>query len=74
MKDRHYGSWDRFSVYLTLRDEHIRELESLLLRIVKPQGNKQGGKFVKSQNLHPVLNTLSLNMIPTVEPHYWVDG
>lgn len=58
LRDRHHGSWDRFSVYLTLRDEHIRELESLLLRIVKPDGNKQGGKFVKSQNLHPVLNTL----------------
>jgi hypothetical protein len=52
------GSWDRFSVYLTLRDEHIKELESLLLRIVKPEGNKQQGKFVQSQNLHPLLNKL----------------
>lgn len=58
IRDKHKGSWDRFSVYLTLRDEHIKELESLLLRIVSPQGNKQQGKFVKSQNLHPVLNKL----------------
>jgi len=58
LRDRHHGSWDRFSVYLTLRDDHIKELESLLLRIVAPQGNKQRGKFVKSQNLHPLLNKL----------------
>ncbi len=58
LRDRHHGLWDRFSVYLTLRDDHIRELESLLLRIVSPQGNKQQGKFVKSQNLHPLLNKL----------------
>lgn len=58
LRDRHHGSWDRFSVYLTLRDDHIRELEALLLRIVSPQGNKQHGKFVKSQNLHPLLNKL----------------
>jgi hypothetical protein len=56
--DRHNGLWDRFSVYLTLRDDHIRELESLLLRIVALEGNKQRGTFVKSQNLHPVLNRL----------------
>lgn len=56
LKDRHKGAWNRFSVYLTLRDEHIRELESLLLRIVNPEGNKVRGKFVKSQNLYPALN------------------
>ena len=56
LKDRHKGEWNRFSVYLTLRDEHIRELESLLLRIVNPDGNKVRGKFVKSKNLYPTLN------------------
>lgn len=56
LKDRHRGAWNRFSVYLTLRDEHIRELESLLLRIVNPDGNKIRGQFVKSKNLYPTLN------------------
>jgi hypothetical protein len=32
LKDRHGHSWDRFSVYLTIVDSHLRELESLLLR------------------------------------------
>jgi hypothetical protein len=55
LKDRHQGKWDRFSVYLTIDDQHMRELEALLLRIVKPSGNKVKGKFAKSQNLLQVL-------------------
>lgn len=51
LKDRHGESWDRFSVYLTIGDGHVKELESLLLQIVKPKGNKHGGGFAKSENL-----------------------
>ena len=56
LRDRHEGAWNRFSVYLTHRDEHIKELESLLLRIVNPEGNKQTGSFAKSHNLYRDLN------------------
>jgi hypothetical protein len=51
LKDRHQDSWDRFSVYLTIGDGHLRELEALLLRIVKPTGNKQKGRFARSEDL-----------------------
>src|SRR6266849_8532644 len=51
LKDRHHESWDRFSVYLTIGDSHLRALESLILRIVKPAGNKLKGKFAKSEDL-----------------------
>lgn len=51
LKDRHHDSWDSFSVYVTIGDSHMRELESLILRIVKPPGNKQKGKFAKSEDL-----------------------
>jgi hypothetical protein len=51
LRDRHKDSWDRFSVYFTIDNHGIKELESLLLRIVSPDGNKAGGKFVRSQNL-----------------------
>ncbi|MEI8140076.1 MAG: GIY-YIG nuclease family protein [bacterium] len=36
LKDRHGGSWDQFSVYLTVGDNHLRKLEALMLRTVKP--------------------------------------
>jgi len=53
LKDRLAPHWDRFSVYLTIGDKHLKELESLLLRVVKPKpsGNVQTGKFASSQNL-----------------------
>ena len=51
LRDRHAASWDRFSVYLTIGDQHLRELEALILRTVKPAGNKQKGKFANSDDL-----------------------
>lgn len=52
LRDRHADSWDRFSVYLTIADSHMKELESLLLRIAKPSGNRAGGRFARAENLN----------------------
>ena len=51
LKDRHAATWDYFSIYLTVGDHHLRELEALLLRIAMPDGNKQKGKFGYAQDL-----------------------
>ncbi len=51
LRDRHHGAWDRFSVYLTADSAHIKELESLLLRIVRPSGNRVSGGLMGSTNL-----------------------
>jgi len=51
LTDRHQDSWDRFSVYLTIGDTHLKELEALILRIVKPKGNKVKGKFAKCEDI-----------------------
>ena len=56
LRDRHRGSWDRFSVYLTIHDEHMRELEALLLRIVAPSGNRTRGRFAEASSLLPMLD------------------
>jgi len=45
------AKWDRFSLYLINDIEHLKELESLLLHIALPKGNKQLGKFSKSKSL-----------------------
>ena len=39
LRDKHKGKWNKFSVYLVRKSEHIRELESLILRIADPKGN-----------------------------------
>lgn len=51
LRNRHGDSWDRFSVYLTIGDSHLRELEALILRIVKPRGNTQKGKLTGSEDM-----------------------
>lgn len=51
LRDRLANEWDRFNVYLTQGDEHLKELESLILRIASPTGNRVAGKFYSSQDL-----------------------
>jgi hypothetical protein len=51
LRDRHADAWDFFSLYLTTRDDHLRELEALVLRITMPSGNKSKTKFAKSTDL-----------------------
>ncbi|MFC1568299.1 hypothetical protein ACFL37_01215 [Candidatus Margulisiibacteriota bacterium] len=51
LRDRHAGTWDRFSVYLTLHDKHLKELESLVIRIAAPKGNRQKGGFSRAEDL-----------------------
>src|ERR1022692_2690359 len=51
LRDRHRQLWDRFSVYLCVGDADLRELEALILRVVRPEGNKQIGKFPRSEDL-----------------------
>lgn len=51
VKNRHGGAWDRFSIYLTMRDQHLREIEALLLRIAKPPGAKQRGRLAQSRDM-----------------------
>jgi len=38
LKDKHSKSWTHFSLYIFKRQNYIRELEALLLRIAYPKG------------------------------------
>jgi hypothetical protein len=51
VKNRHSRAWDRFSIYLTIKDQHLREIEALLLRIAKPEGAKQRGRLAQSRDM-----------------------
>jgi hypothetical protein len=57
LRDRHAEEWDRFSIYLTQGDEHLRELESLVLRIASPKGNQVSGKITASRDLYRVFKS-----------------
>ena len=51
LKDRHTRKWDRFSVYLTTLRDHIKPLESLMLRVALPAGNRVRGKLARAANM-----------------------
>lgn len=52
LQDRHKGSWDRFSVYVTPDGQHMKLLESLLLRIARPPANRVKGGLKGSSSLY----------------------
>lgn len=56
LRDRHAGKWDHFSLYLVRKADHIKELESLILRIADPKGNVTGGRLRQAQNLQRPLD------------------
>ncbi len=55
LKDRLKGTWTHFSLYIIRHPDHIKELESLLLRIAYPKGNSIKGKLKRSANFLPIL-------------------
>jgi hypothetical protein len=45
--------WDTFSAYLTTDGFGLRDFETLILKIATPEGNRQPGGFLQSQDLKP---------------------
>ena len=58
LKDKHGGRWNRFSLYLVRKVDHIKEIESLLLRIADPTGNRKGGRLRRAANLKQQLRRM----------------
>lgn len=40
MKDRHLSQWTHFSLFLTTKSAYIDEIESILITLANPKGNK----------------------------------
>lgn len=55
LQDRHAGKWDSFSLYLVRKSDHIKELESLILRIADPRGNRVKGRLPNADNMAHLL-------------------
>ena len=51
LNDKNAGKWETFSLYLTLGEKFIKDLEALLLHIYKPSGNSNRMQFKHSENL-----------------------
>ncbi|MBA7715047.1 hypothetical protein ES703_124084 [subsurface metagenome] len=58
LRDKHKSKWTHFSLYILRRDEHLREVEALVLRIADPTGNYAKGKLKGSKDLRRSLKAL----------------
>ncbi|NUP89745.1 MAG: GIY-YIG nuclease family protein [Candidatus Sumerlaeia bacterium] len=58
LQDKHAGKWDTFSLYLVREAAHVKEMESLVLRIAQPRGNAVRGRFRHAENLKRRLHAI----------------
>ncbi len=49
--DRLERRWDQFSFYIVRDSRHVGDIETLLLRIARPKGNRRPGKFAHCEDL-----------------------
>ena len=57
LKDRHFASWTHFSLYIITRTDFVDEIESLLIRIANPKGNRA---VPEGKATHTMLDKLKL--------------
>jgi len=55
LRDRHAGKWNYFSLYLVRSERHLKDLESLAIRIAHPRGNVVRGKPRAARDLKRLL-------------------
>ena len=58
LKDRHDSQWTHFSLFLIKRDDYIGDIESLLIRIAEPVGNRVRPKGRDSKQMVKKLKSL----------------
>ncbi len=52
LKDRHRRHWDGFSLYSIGKQKYLKDIESILIRVAQPKGNRVRGHFGKKKGLN----------------------
>lgn len=55
LKDRHKGKWDSFIIFRIQRVRYLKDIETLIHRLVDTPGNKQKGKVPRDADLNRAL-------------------
>lgn len=58
LKDRHFAQWTHFSLFLTSKSAHIVDIESVLIAMANPRGNKAKPKGTADAKLRKELEAL----------------
>jgi hypothetical protein len=54
-RDRHRKKWDHFAIFRIKRAGFLKDVETLLMRVVRPPGNRSMGHIARSGDLTKVL-------------------
>ena len=58
MKDRHAGKWDSFVIFRIKRVDYLRDIETLITRLIKVPGNREEGKVPRDADINRVLKVI----------------
>ena len=56
-RDRHAGRWDHFVIFRIHRVRYLKDIETLVLNLAEPPGNRHTGKVPRDADLNRVLKT-----------------
>jgi len=75
LKDKHAGKWTHFSLYLVRSEKHLRDLESLAIRIAFPRGNTMKMRLPGAKDLRkPLQKKLKAKVIAEIATIMGHDG
>lgn len=57
LRDRHRRKWDHFAIFRIKRAGFLKDVETLLLRVVRPPGNRSMGHIARAGDLTRVLRS-----------------
>jgi hypothetical protein len=55
-KDRHAGKWDHFVTFRIKRVDYLKDIETLITRIVDTPGNRRKGKVPRDADMNRMLS------------------
>jgi hypothetical protein len=58
LKDRHAGKWDHFVIFRIKRIDYLKDIETLITRVVDTPGNRQKGKVPRDADMNRVLSAI----------------
>ena len=58
LKDRHAGRWDSFVVFRIKRVSYLKDIETLITRIIDVPGNRQRGNVPRDADINRLLKSI----------------
>lgn len=58
LSDRHAGKWDHFIIFRIKRVRYLKDIETLVTRIVDLKGNRQKGKLPPDSDINKILKEI----------------